>query len=242
MSDQDRPRRPLPPAAERPPVLASLRYHERAADLTGRLQDEIFTYIHRTNLWGSSESTSGEGSELGATAVLRAEIPALLRRLGVKVMLDAPCGDFGWMRHVDLSTLDRYIGADIVADIVDRNNARYADEHRRFELLDLSRDRLPRADLVLCRDCLVHLTYDQIRRVLANIKASGAEYVLMTTFVEIDTNADAATGDWRPLNFQLPPFCLPEPLCVIVEGCTEAGGAYADKTLGLWRAADLPVA
>src|SRR5437660_1775959 len=38
----------------------------------------------------------------------------------------------------------------------------------------------------------------------------------------------------------LPPVALPEPLEVIVEGCTEVGGAYADKALGLWRVADLP--
>jgi hypothetical protein len=49
-----------------------------------------------------------------------------------------------------------------------------------------------------------------------------------------------ADGDWRPLNLQRPPFGLPAPHRIIVEGCTEEGGAYRDKALGLWRIAELP--
>ena len=38
------------------------------------------------------------------------------------------------------------------------------------------------------------------------------------------------------------PFHLPAPEGLLVEGCLEGGGAYADKALGLWRIADLPTA
>ena len=93
---------------------------------------------------------------------------------------------------------------------------------------------------MLCRDGLVHLGYPQIFRAFANLRRSGSTYLLATTFLELDANAEIDTGDWRPLNLCLPPFTLPEPLDVIVEGCTDAGGAYEDKALGLWRIADLP--
>jgi hypothetical protein len=42
------------------------------------------------------------------------------------------------------------------------------------------------------------------------------------------------------LNLERPPFDLPPPAEVIVEGWTEAAGAYADKALGLWPVASLP--
>jgi hypothetical protein len=230
---------PLPPAAQRPPVLANLRFQEHVDRLVGRGPAEIFTYLFDTNLWSSAQTESGAGSEIDATAVLRDEIPALLRRLRARTLLDAPCGDFGWLARADLGQVD-YTGADIVAGLVVRNEERYAAPGRRFLRLDLIQDALPRADVVLCRDCLVHLNYPQIFATFANLRRSGSRFLLTTTFVELDANADVDTGDWRPLNLCLPPFRLPEPEALIVEGCTEVGGAYADKALGLWRIADLP--
>ena len=54
------------------------------------------------------------------------------------------------------------------------------------------------------------------------------------------TNDDVEDADWRPLNFEAAPLHWPTPVEIINERCTEAGGAYADKSLGLWRLADLP--
>jgi SAM-dependent methyltransferase len=221
---------PLPPAAQRPPAPASLRYQEHIDRLAGRDPAEIFTYLFDSNLAGSPSPDS--------TAALRAELPALLRRLRARTLLDAPCGD-GWLAAADLGRVD-YIGADIVAGLVAGNAERYPGPGRRFVRLDLIRDPLPWADVVLCRDCLVHLNYPQIFATFANLRRSRSRYLLTTTFVELDANADVDTGDWRPLNLRLPPFRLPEPVALIVEGCTEAGGAYADKALGLWKIADLP--
>lgn len=162
---------PLPPAAQRPPVLANLRFQEHLDMLVGRDPAEIFTYIFDTNLWGSEESESGLGSQLDATATLRREIPALLRRVRARTLLDAPCGDFGWLAHADLGRVD-YLGADIVAALVARNTERYGSPCRRFVRLNLIDDPLPRADVVLCRDCLVHLNYPQIFAAFANLRRS----------------------------------------------------------------------
>jgi hypothetical protein len=230
---------PLPPAAQRPPVLANVRFQEHVAHLAGRRPAEIFRYIHDTELWRSGESGSGPGSELAATVTLRREIPALLRRIRARTLLDAPCGDFSWLHFADLARID-YIGADIVPALIEADAARYAGPRRRFVTLDLISDPLPRVDVVLCRDGLVHLNYPQIFAVFHNLKTSRSRYLLTTTFTELDANSDVDTGDWRPLNLCLPPFRLPEPETVIMEGCTEVGGAYADKALGLWRITDLP--
>ena len=61
-----------------------------------------FERIYSANEWGSNESRSGLGSNLDLTHQVRRALPPLLRGLAVKSMLDAPCGDYNWMPHVDL--------------------------------------------------------------------------------------------------------------------------------------------
>lgn len=227
-------------SAERPQTVAERRFAEQARelerlDLAGR-----FARIYETDLWAGPESRSGTGSGLAETARIRAELPGLLRRLHARRLLDVPCGDFHWMRHVDLHGVE-YVGGDIVEAIVERNQALYEEPgRRRFVRVDLTAGPLPEADVVLCRDCLVHLSYANIARAFAAVHASGARYLLTTTFPSYAENADAPDGDWRPLNLERPPFSLPAPLWSLVEGCDEEGGAYADKTLALWAVADIP--
>src|ERR1035437_2819313 len=59
------------------------------------------------------------------------------------------------------------------------------------------------------------------------------------SFPDEPTNGDGITGDWRPLNFEQPPFGFPRPLEGLRKGCTEQGGLFADKSLALWRVGDL---
>ncbi len=214
------------------------REDPRALRTPARLQTR-FADIYRRNLWLDSESRSGPGSRLSQTELVRRELPALVKELGVRRLLDAPCGDFNWMRHVALDAVE-YTGGDVVPELVARNRELYGAARRRFVTLDLTRDPLPPADLVFCRDCLPHLSFEDARAVLANIKRGGAEYLLTTTYTARAENADAETGGWRPINLQAEPYNLPPPLRLINEGCTEGGDALADKCLGLWRLHDLP--
>lgn len=230
----------LLPVAQRPPVLASTRFREHAEKLEGYDLPDTFNYIYHNNIWGSQESRSGTGSELVTTAEIRSQLPGLLRRHDIRSILDAPCGDFGWMSLVDLSGI-LYTGVDVVASLIERNERSYGGPGRRFMTGDIVADRLPVADLVICRDCLVHLSYREIRQVLLNFQLGGSGYLLATTFTEVDDNSDIRTGDWRPLNMCEPPFNFPEPVELIVENNMEDDGAYADKSLGLWALEFLPL-
>ncbi|MCP3903955.1 MAG: class I SAM-dependent methyltransferase [Planctomycetes bacterium] len=200
-----------------------------------RLAD-LFATIMRRDDWTCAESISGTGSTLEQTAHLRAALPPLLTRLGIRTMLDLPCGDLNWIRHVELP-VETYIGGDIVEAVVLANRERFPD--RTFLHLDITADDLPAVDLILCRDCLVHFGYEDIRRALRRLRASGATYLLTTVFTGSTFNKDIPTGGWRQLNLLLPPFSLPKPLEIINEACTEADGKYADKSLALWRIRDL---
>lgn len=221
--------------AERPPVLAHERFvADRASfarlDLAGR-----FARIERTNLWGAATSVSGLGSEFAAAAAVRAALPSLLLRLGVRTLLDAPCGDARWITSLGLKA--DYVGVDIVPSLVEANAARAARGEivGRFVLADMTRAELPSADLVLCRDGLVHLSFANIERALQRLRATGAHWLLTTTFPDWRTNQDCEDGDWRALNFERPPYGWPPPLVLINEGCDEGGGGWSDKSLGLWR-------
>lgn len=224
----------------RAPVLAHQRFLARAHELRGLAPRELYTEIWRSNLWGAEESRSGLGSEAQATAQLTAELPSLLQRFGIRTLLDIPCGDFGWLGRTGLD-LDVYLGADIVSEIVELNTARFATADRRvaFRQLDLLTDPLPAMDAVLCRDCLVHLSFANIERAFANLGASGSRWLIATTFTDHQDNHDIADGDWRLLNLQAAPFNLPPPAELLNEGCREADGTYDDKSLGVWRMSDL---
>jgi SAM-dependent methyltransferase len=197
-------------------------------------RSDLFAKIYRENGWNDSESSSGLGSRMDETRNIRLALPNLFRDLKVRTLLDAPCGDWNWMRNVELGDI-QYLGADIVPELIANNTARFANlssgEHsqRRFEVIDLVLGPVPKADLVLCRDCLVHLSNENVLKALKNIIASGSRYLLTTTFVNQKINTDIIIG-FRCVNLQLPPFSLPEPLMLIDEGSSE----QADKRLGLW--------
>lgn len=144
------------------------------------------------------------------------------------------------MQHVQFPHTE-YVGVDVLGEAIVENQWRHANEHRRFLRADLIREPLPRADAVLCRDLLPHLSYEDVYQALRNFKASGATWLITTTFTRPRPNHDIASGGWRTLNFTRPPFNFPAPMRVINEKCTEGGSAYADKSLGVWRLEDLPV-
>jgi SAM-dependent methyltransferase len=203
--------------------------------------EAVFRDIYQRHHWTGSESASGAGAAPDQIQHLRTALPALLARLGVGTLLDLPCGDYSWMRTLELPVA-RYIGADLLPELIEPLASEHADAGHEFRVLDLTRDPLPAADLLLCRDCLVHLSYADIRRALANIARSGIPYLLTTTFPTTAENEDIVTGDWRVLNLERPPFGFPPPVELLNEHCTEGEGRFGDKSLGLWRVAELRIA
>lgn len=200
---------------------------------------EIFRSIYRTNAWGDMESVSGPGSNPELTAAIRAALPGILHDLQVRTLLDAPCGDFGWMNGLDLP-IDRYIGLDIVPELVARNQSAYGSETRVFRIANIAKDPLPQTDAILCRDALVHLSTPLAQEAIRNFRRSGATWLLATTFPATMENRDIPTGEWRPLNLERPPFSFPKPFRLIDEKCIAfQGGRWKDKALGVWRIADL---
>jgi hypothetical protein len=198
---------------------------------------DLFTLVYEKNLWQDDESVSGSGSSLTETRVIRDALPRLCDELNVSLLLDAPCGDFNWMRQVDLTGV-QYCGADIVEPLIQRNVETYANDSIDFRCLDITKDALPSADLMLCRDCLAHLPTRLVVNALRNIHRSGVKYLLATTYPDTTVNADIGPDHWRMINLALPPFNLGTPQRLITEGTQHP--IYPDKSLGLWKIADVP--
>jgi SAM-dependent methyltransferase len=215
------------------------RYKKRsqAALKNGDLSN-TFDTIYKSNFWNSHDSFSGTGSDLKQTEVVRSALTELIEKYKVTKMLDIPCGDFNWMKHVDLQGV-HYLGGDIVKDLIAANRAKFSNLNIEFQTLNLLEDSLPKVDLIFCRDCLVHFSYDHIAAALKNIKKSGSNYLLTTSFIKRRLNYDIHTGDWRPINLQRTPFNLWSPLEIILEKCTEGNGKSYDKSLLLYKISDL---
>ncbi|MDQ6800509.1 MAG: class I SAM-dependent methyltransferase [Acidobacteriota bacterium] len=220
--------------AEIPPA----ELHERLRVIVERLTlQERFDLLHRLGIYHHPDSVSGAAATLEETASLRDALPRLVERISVQSVLDIPCGDFHWMQHVALDV--DYTGADIVREIVEENQNRYGANRRRFVVLDATRNSLPRVDLILCRDLLIHLSTRDCRASLANFVASGSRFLLTSHFENRSSNPEIVSGDFRPINLCRPPFNFPEPLEIINERSALDGDAFSDRSMALWRLTEI---
>ena len=204
---------------------------------------ERFSSIYRTNWFQGAESRSGTGSSDVQTVFFRRELVRLCRKLGVKVLLDV-CGDCHWMSKTwgDLCPyVEKYVGMDIVPEVISQNASRYSLDRVSFICKDIVSSPLPDGDMLLCRDVLVHLSSESTLKFLRNFASSNIKWLLTTTFVDAKrTNIEFEDGTgWYAINLTSPPFNLPRPEEMINERCTEHDGAYGDKSMGLWARSSL---
>jgi hypothetical protein len=194
-------------------------YKRVVAQHSGQGNEIIFSKIYELNLWSTTESRSGRGSTREYTKALRQQLPLILAEFAVKSFVDAPCGDFNWMRDVELPANLSYVGIDIVADMIARNQAAYGSERRKFVKADITRDSLPKADIIFCRDCLFHLSLEDIFAFLQNFVNSQSSYLMTSTHQNEDNfpNCDIKSGGFRVIDLFREPFCLTRSVLARVE-------------------------
>lgn len=136
-----------------------------------------------------------------------------------------------WSREL-AAALRLYLGFDIVPELVADLRAKLSEQTNCFvSELDIVTATLPRADAILCRDCLTHLPLDAVRMALKRFRKSGARHLIATTHA-VGRNHWIRTGGWQALDLTAAPFHLPPPRLMLDEGGT--------KRLGVWAASDLP--
>jgi len=195
--------------------------------------DNVFSEIYagKTNLWGQQESKSGGGSTMEATAILREKLSLIIEKYSITSLLDVPCGDYNWMKTVVKQC--SYIGGDIVPELIENNQKLYGSDNVRFKVIDITKDILPKVDLIFCRECLQHLSNDNVKNAIENFISSGSKYLLVTSYPKTWRNYDIYDGDYRALNLRKKPFYLPKPLLVIKEDVLAPLGF--DKSMYLYQ-------
>ena len=128
--------------------------------------------LHRNA--GSPELLAGFRSSVASTRFLKPALHELVTELDIRSLVDAGCGHANWV--IDIAkTLDRYVGMDLVREVVRDNRQR---SELFFRTADIIRDALPVTDAVLCRDCLGQLPLAEARLAVVNLIRSGARYLL----------------------------------------------------------------
>lgn len=199
---------------------------------------KIFTDIYTNNFWRNGESKSGVGSTLEYTENLRKQLPTLFKEFNIKSVLDAPCGDFNWMKHVlEQSNLDSYIGGDIVKELIDDNNREYAKENVKFQELDITQDKLPEADLMICRDCLFHLPVTESIKFIKNFRESNIQYILTTSHVNATVNDGIPEGEFNFINLMIEPYNFPVDCLYAIDDWIEG---FPERKMYLWSKDQIP--
>lgn len=169
-----------------------------------------FSLIYKARWWDEQgESASGPGSTLEFTHSFRSDLEAFLRERRISVLLDAPCGDWNWMKELRSPSSMRYIGGDVVPQLVAQLRRQYENRDIRFLVFDITKDKFPEADLWLCRDCLAHLSNADVNKALSNFCTSQIPLALISNYVGQAPNQDIVSGGFRALDLTQPPFCLP---------------------------------
>ena len=166
--------------------------------------EKKFIKIYKTNFWGDRESISGPGSNIKNTKETIHLLKKIIKKYNVKKILDAPCGDFIWMYKV-LNKMPylKYIGIDIVNDLIEYNNKQYGKPNIKFYKKDILNNLFPKCDLIICRDFLIHLSNKDIKKFLKNLKSSNFKFLLINGYEAKSKriiNKEIVTGDFRELD------------------------------------------
>lgn len=194
---------------------------------------ERFTQIYQINYWGSDETASGKGSTLAHTNNLRGQLPYLLKQFSINRIFDGPCGDFYWMQHVLKDENVTYIGGDIVKPMIDENSRKYGNAKTSFVQLDLRIDQLPHSDLMICRDCIFHLSYQDTAMLLKNFIHSNIPYLLTTTYANpsLFNNKDIVSGNFRLIDLFSYPYNFPKEVLFKIDDWVEPN---EERWMCLW--------
>ena len=177
---------------------------------------ERFTDIYINQKWGGKGTVSGNGSTMSYTEAIRAALPEVFIKFDIHSVFDGPCGDFNWMSHVvnNNHMITKYIGGDIVEDMINQLNEKYASDRVEFLKCDIIQDGFPDVDLMICRDCLFHLPNSEIIKFFKNFIKSDIKYLLTTTHYptlkNVKFNENIPFGNYRLIDLFAPPFSLPE--------------------------------
>lgn len=150
---------------------------------------DAMTQVYAKHLWGGigHDFFSGEGSHDAKIvapylAVVQRFLTSFKEQLSV---CDLGCGDFNVGQQLAAYT-QKYIGVDIVEALIARNKKKYTIPNVSFVCKDIAKDDLPKANCVILRQVLQHLSNAEVLKVLQNVRSY--KYVIITEHIPLTNN------------------------------------------------------
>ncbi|WP_296638048.1 class I SAM-dependent methyltransferase [Polaribacter sp.] len=154
--------------------------------------------IYDQNLWGGNKdefySGSGSHNPIIVEPYLEVVINFLKSFQEPITVLDLGCGDFNIGGQL-FAFSKKFIAIDIAVNVINYNKAKYSHNNLEFQCLDISKDDLPKADVVILRQVLQHVSNEEVQSVLNKLKEY--KYVILTEHLpnqEFIPNKDIISG------------------------------------------------
>lgn len=172
--------------------------------------------IYTMKLWGNNDSDFYSGIGSHHPEIVNPYIDVVSSYLETfespPVICDLGCGDFNVGKNL-VQYADKYIGVDIVEDLIEYNSRTFNHNNLDFQCLDIAADDLPVADIVILRQVLQHLSNDEIQAILS--KLYNYRFLILTEHLpkgEFVPNKEIISGQGTRLkkqsgvNLLAPPF------------------------------------
>lgn len=174
--------------------------------------EQVFTDIYKKKHWGTNkkgEGVSGPGSRIKNTEKYRELLQNFLKKNQIHSVVDVGCGDWQFSRVLDWKGID-YIGYDVVGSLIKKNREKFGAKNIHFRHANGIELDLPKADLLICKDVLQHLTNEDVHKFISQFHKF--KYCLITNDVNpktlSSTNPQIERGGHRNLDLSKPPFSL----------------------------------
>ncbi|WP_254453199.1 class I SAM-dependent methyltransferase [Winogradskyella undariae] len=141
----------------------------------------VMEQIYDKKLWGGKDFDfySGEGSH--HTEIIQPYLDSIISFLKSHdndlVVCDLGCGDFNIGKQLTKHT-KKYIGIDIVENLIERNKTLFKAKNLEFHCLNIVEDELHKADCIIIRQVLQHLSNVEILKIVEKLK--NYKYIILT--------------------------------------------------------------
>ncbi len=154
--------------------------------------------VYDMHLWGGKDFDfySGDGSHnIKIVEPYLHRVSTFLKSHNNSLTVcDLGCGDFNIGKQL-INYTKRYIGIDIVENLIERNKTLFKAENLEFHCLNIVEDELPKADCVILRQVLQHLSNTEIQKIIK--KLSHYKYLILTEHLPVGNftpNIDIISG------------------------------------------------
>lgn len=137
--------------------------------------------IYDLSLWGTNNTNfySGFGSHKAeiVTPYLKA-VKNFLTSFDEPISVcDLGCGDFNIGKQL-VNHTKKYIAIDIVETLIDYNKENFTADNLEFQCLDIAKNDLPKADCVILRQVLQHLSNAEVQTIVNKLR--DYKYIILT--------------------------------------------------------------